>query len=726
MARIIYSATKEAFFQDWSDGIIVDKMLEGAALNHVGHGTAEENSWRANSNSIAALLFKANKVPDDAIIAFEYKVPKGGRIDCMLYGKGEDRIYHVVHIELKQWSNDSVHELYDNGVFDVEAFTGGGYRTVSHPIKQVAGYHRHLLNHLEVLSEDDCRLEGMAYCYNYSSKTEPNPLFAPQYAALTDTFKLYSKDEVSALALKLNEILCLGDGLTIFNRFITCPTLPTKTLLNSAADIFTGVSEIDLLEEQITASDEIYAEVKRCLRDGGKTAIVIKGGPGTGKTLIALHVLAELARDGIYRNCLFTTRSKALRENLKLHLKKVAIGKEEEAMNAGDLITDIFDYKPYNYKESEIDVLLVDEAHRIGHSANFQTDAKYEGTFLSQTMSLLYCSKVCVFFIDDHQAVKSSEIGTSESIIAIARDYHNQFEKDAQVFRTKLGKLRNTLAKKISKRDALLLDHSDMDDRTFSHKLTKLEEDIIELKSQVAKEKALDDATRNFKGDVRILELELKTQFRCNGSDNFLDWVDDVLFQPFDKVTHSLSRNEYEIKFFDKPQDLVDAIRKKHDSGSIARVAAGYCWKWSDDLEPNGDLRKDVVIGDFKMPWETKSQVRPRPPFKDRYASCPETWAIEPQGINQIGCIFSIQGLEVDYMGVIIGPDLTYDAEKDTLTSVPGKNVDVKTSDPETYERHIKNIYRVLLTRGMKGCYIFSCNPEVTAYLKRCLNAGKN
>ena len=720
MARIIYSSTKSGFLQDWADRIIVDKMLEGAGFNHIAVGPAEKNSWRANSDSIAALFYRANKVPDDAMISFEYKVPKsGGRIDCMMYGKGADGMYHVVHIELKQWSNDSVHELYDNGVFEVEAFTGGGYRPVPHPIKQVAGYHRHLLNNLEVLSERDCSLDGMAYCYNYSSKGTPNSLFAPQYAALTDTFKLYSKDEIAALAVRLNEILCMGDGLTIFNRFVNSPNMPTKMLLDSAADIFTGVTEIALQEDQITASDEIFAEVKRCIRDGGKTAIVIKGGPGTGKTLIALHVLAALAKEGIYRHSYFTTRSKALRENLKLKLKNVSVGKEEEAMNAGDLITDIFDYKPYNFKESEIDVLLIDEAHRIGRSANFQTDAKYEGTFLSQTMALLYCSKVCVFFIDDHQAVKSYEIGTSDNIMAIARDYHNQFSNDAALFMSKQNRLRGRLESKLSKRDALLQDHSNLDERAFSKALEKLDEDITELQSQVAKDKFIGDATHHFKGEVKILELELRTQFRCNGSDNFLDWVDDVLFHPADRVVHSFSPEEYEFKFFETPQALMDAIRKKYDAGETARVAAGYCWRWSTELEPNGDLKKDVVIGDFKMPWETNT-VRARAPFRSLYASSADTWATEPEGINQIGCIFSIQGMELDYIGVIIGPDLDYDPENDTLVAVPGKNIDVRIGNAEVYERHIKNIYRVLLTRGTKGCFVYSCNPGVSAFLQRC------
>ena len=720
MARVIYSATKKVFFTDWSQMKIVDKMVDGASQNHVGYSPSELRSWRENAYSMAALLINADKVSDDSIISFEYRVPNGGRIDCMLYGKGNDSKYHVVHIELKQWSNSTVHEIYDNGVFEVEAFTGGGYRAVSHPLKQVDNYQRHLMNYVEAFSDNDCCLEGIAYCYNYSSTALPNDLFAPHYSSLSDKYTLYSKDDFFALAHRLNELLCLGEGLSIFNRIMDSKIRPTKKLLDSAANMFRGIAEYALLDDQITASDEIYAEVKRCLEDGGKTAIVVKGGPGTGKTVIALHVLSELARSGVYRNVYYTTRSKALRENLKLKLKDVPVGNPEDAVNAGDLITNIFEYKPYHFHENDIDVLLVDEAHRISKSANFMTDKKYEQTFLSQTMSLLYCSKVCVFFIDDHQAVKTSEIGTSEQIVEIASNYHQHFEWDKRAFLNDIEKKRQRLEKKEQKHAELLKQQSTMDARAFARNLLKVENGIQDLRTDIAKVKCLEEVSHEFQGEFRILQVELKTQFRCNGSDNYLDWVDDVVFKKAADVSHSFKKKEYDFKIFDNPQLLYDAIRAIYDSGKTARVAAGYCWHWSTELDSNGDLKKDVVIGDFKMPWETNN-VRARLPFRNQYASSADTWATEPEGINQIGCIFSIQGLELDYIGVIIGPDLDYDSERDALVAVPGKNMDVKTGDAEAYEKHIKDVYRVLLTRGIKGCYVYSCNPGVSDFFRKVL-----
>ncbi len=638
----------------------------------------------------------------------------------MMYGKGDDDQYHVIHIELKQWSNDSVHEIYDNGVFEVEAYTGGGYRPVSHPLKQVDNYQRHLINYVEELSASDCRLEGMAYCYNYSNRKHPNDLYAPQYMVLGEKYKLYSLEDSVALSSRLNELLSKGDGLSIFNRVIASKIRPTKKLLDAAANMFRGIAEYALLEDQITASDSIYAEVKRCLEKGGKTAIVVKGGPGTGKTVIALYVLSELARAGVYRNVFFTTRSKALRTNLKLKLKNVPVGNPEDAVNAADLITNIYNYKPYHFQESDIDVLLVDEAHRISNSSNFMTDKKYEQTFLSQTMSLLYCSKVCVFFIDDHQAVKTSEIGTSERIVSIATDYHKQFESDKKKFIQHIERVKKSLAKKDKEHAQLLERHGSMDERRFAAALEKIEDKIMDLRSEIDKIKSLEDASHLFNGEVKVLTIELKTQFRCNGSDNYLDWIDEVVFKKSSEVKRSFRKDEYDFKIFDSPQSLYDAIHSLFDSGKTARVAAGYCWHWSTELAADGDLKKDVVIGDFKMPWETNN-VRARSPYREKYASSADTWATEPQGINQIGCIFSIQGLELDYIGVIIGPDLDYDSENDILVAVPGKNMDVKTGNAQEYEKHIKDVYRVLLTRGIKGCYVYSCNPRVSDFFKKAL-----
>jgi hypothetical protein len=165
MSRVAYSATKDVFVKDVILNRFIPKMREGARLNHIGGGDSEIRSWQSNAPSVRNLL-ELSQIPDDIIVSFEYKVPNGGRIDCMLYGEGNNGRKNVIHIELKQWGNNSVSELYDTGVFKVDAFTGGGYRAVCHPSQQVLNYQTHLLNFVEELNADDTNLEGLAYCYN--------------------------------------------------------------------------------------------------------------------------------------------------------------------------------------------------------------------------------------------------------------------------------------------------------------------------------------------------------------------------------------------------------------------------------------------------------------------------------------------------------------------------------------------------------------------------------
>lgn len=722
MSRVAYSATKEEFVKDILLNKFIPKMREGARLNHIGGAESEIRSWQNNAPSVRNLL-EVGQIPNDVVVSFEYKVPNGGRIDCMLYGVGANQLDNVVHIELKQWSNDSVQELYDNGVFMVDAFVGGTYRPVCHPSQQVANYQTHLLNFVEELNTNNTNLEGLSYCYNYDSKKSPNALYANHYRTILDKHYLYSGDEIEELASRLHELLCNGSGLRIFNRINKSRIRQSKSLIEAAANMFRGITEFSLLDDQITASETIFAEVQRAYqKKNEKTVIIVKGGPGTGKTVIALHVLAQMAQKGNASNIYFTTRSKALRESLKLQLQNVPLENGNTA-SASDMIANIFHFKPYHFEENEVDLLLIDEAHRVQQSSNYMGDKFYEQTYLPQAVSLMYCSKISVFFIDDNQAIKTDEIGNSQGIKEAALNYKKHIRDYINTdFYKKLQKTRKSLEKNLKKREELAYLYAD--DVTKQHLLSNMDAKIAEQRRELTKEECFSQVKSSFNGDIRIVELELKSQFRCNGSDNYLDWLDEVLYTSSNKVNARFSTNEYEFEIFDSPHKLYDKIKSLNDSDAapkqVARIAAGYCWRWSTVLKPDGDLIKDVKIGDFEMPWETNN-VRARGTFRDMYASSADTWAIEPQGINQVGCIFSIQGFEIDYIGVILGPDIKYDKQNDCLVGVIGNNIAVTSCDQNTYNRHIRNAYRVLMSRGKRGCFIYSCDPEVSAFLKRCM-----
>lgn len=343
-------------------------------------------------------------VPDDVQVAFEYKSPLAGRVDCMLFGVGSDQKKHIIHIELKQWSNNSVKQLFSTGVFEVTAFVGGQYQVLSHPSQQAYNYHRNMINYVPAVSEKGTELEGFAYCYNYTYEGQPNDLFADQYKPVIEKCPLNGGDQVISFANSLKELLISGKGAKVFREFISSPIRPSKNLMDAAANMLKGKEEFVLLEEQLTSSNSIFGMVENAIKNPScKMALIVKGGPGTGKTVIALHVIAELASK--YSNLLsfFTTRSTALRETLKTKLKDIST---TSGADASGLIRNIYDFKPCNYHESEVDVLLVDEAHRIQRSSNYMGDKKNAQTYLSMVMSLLYCAKICVFFIDDHQGVK--------------------------------------------------------------------------------------------------------------------------------------------------------------------------------------------------------------------------------------------------------------------------------------------------------------------------------
>lgn len=725
MGTIAYHKSKSDFTNDVHANLFIDEMRRGAAAAGLGTSPNELESWRKNGEAILALI---QDLDDSVEVAFEFFVPSGGRIDCMLFGKSKDGKENAVHIELKQWQNNSVSEVYDNGVFEdvahVSAFTGHADRLVCHPSQQVENYQQHLQNFIEVFQDDapaPIGLHGFAYCYNYHSSKTPAALYNANYKDLLDRYPLYSADEKAVLSGQLCKLLDGGGGKAVLNKILNSPRRQSRALIDAAANMFEGETEFTLLGAQITVSETIFAEVKAAAERNGKTVIVIKGGPGTGKTVIALKVLSQMARAGAVRNIFYTTRSTALKDNLKRKLKKIKVG----TTTAEDMILPIFGIKPKYYKENEIELLLVDEAHRLMDTANHYSMPADSFTYLSQVMSLIYCSKVSVFFIDDHQAIDGQEIGYSEDIIQAAKSY-----------RTELGNISDQMAAVTRKKKKLAKYNTDIElweaemaagDFSNCDKYAKKKDAYEKLQKEIRFQTPV-PLTTSLKDDIKIVTLELTSQFRCNGSDNYLDWLDQLMYEGVDKITSKFSDTEYEFKIFDDPHKLYDAVVSKNHPEmtpkEVSRLSAGYWWQWSDKAAPNGDLVKDVKIPvdnpTFEMPWETKATVSPA--YRDKYAPDTNSWIDDPRGINQIGCVFTAQGFEVDYMGVILSPDIRYNAETGMLDGVIGATRGMKKQDKNQTDcsRHIRNIYRVLLSRGRKGTFIYCCDPKVREFFENC------
>lgn len=628
--NVIYCEHQDVFFKD----ILLNKVaakMQTAVENQssLGPSFSEFRSWHNSPKAVKNLIELSGL--KDLYVTFEYQVPyTQKRIDCMLYGKNNEGKGQVVHIELKQW--DSVQATSVEGNF-VETYTGRPNNLVAHPSQQVKGYHEYLLGFVEVFEEDNMGLFGCAYCHNYT-KIDGQDLYDPIYNEVIKSYPVYSGNNIEELAEKLKLILIRGEGLEIFNKFMSSPVKPSKKLLESASKIVANNSDFTLLNDQIVARNAILSKVRKARKNGEKSVVIIKGGPGTGKTVIALHILAEIAAAKNKRSVFFSTKSKPLLEGVKNMLGR--------GNGSKLLFTNLNQFIPSRVDENSIDVLIIDEAHRIGTSPNHQYTKAIDRTELSQVEILIRASKTSVFFIDDKQIIRSAEIGSTDLIREFAKKY-----------------------------------------------------------------------------ECTIEEVDLVSQFRCSGSDNYLDWVENVLYNGEEDKKVNF-QDSYDFQVFDSPSLLYSKLSELNNKEkTTARLVAGFCWEWSKSLDADGNLIPDVKIGDFEMPWETHGDIN-RPP--EGYVKWYE-WAYKPEGVKQVGCIYTAQGFEFDYIGVIIGNDLKYDPiDKCLKTDINATMDPTLRRKKDSFDSYVRNIYRVLMSRGIKGCYIYCTDKATSEYFRSLLN----
>lgn len=656
--RVLYQAPQADFIKDVERNFVSQKMRHTAEQAGIRSAENEIASWENNAPHVARLLTQCGA--KDSYVTFEFLVPfSRKRIDCIIYGKGEGSSENVIHIELKQWGNKSValadsegnfnaddlaNRQPDDVIFNVEAFTGHANRIVAHPSQQVKGYQGYLSNFIEVFSNQEVSLTGLAYCYNYTKNdpSKPTYLFDDKYANLLAQYPTYAKDQFDELTSKLTALLKEGEGLSIFNKVMQSPIRPSKKLLNEVSSMVEqgNTSAFALIDDQIVARNMILDKIRPFLTNGQykKSVIIVDGGPGTGKTVIALHLLAELAKqtnNGHGLNVQYATKSASLLGGVKSKVRPAT----------RILFQNLTSYVPASVDENSVDVLLVDEAHRIERTSNSQYTPAEKRTSLPQIDTIIRAAKVSVFFIDEKQAIRGAEIGNKELIRSAAERY-----------------------------------------------------------------------------GAKVEECTLNSQFRCNGSDNYMDWMEQVLYNR--PVTAKFSLEDFNLKIMDSPQEMYERLLQEDKvPGQTARIMAGFCWKWSDKLDENGDLIKDVVIGDFKMPWETHRKFTKAPKGYVKWYE----WAYRPEGIKQVGCIYTAQGFEFDYAGVIIGPDLIYNPQSKRIETVKGQTKDpmLKSSRSEasmTFDDYVRNIYRVLMSRGMKGCFLYICDENLRDYIKQLLS----
>ncbi|MFW2567859.1 DNA/RNA helicase domain-containing protein [Aliarcobacter butzleri] len=628
---IVYKKTKKEFLDDVNLHIIEDIISNAVEINF-GRRTPKNEyvSWKNSLNEMAKVLY-SDKIPNDSNISIEYNIPRtGNRIDLIVSGQDENRNDKVVIIELKQWSDAEL--TSKDGV--IKTILGGGLRETTHPSYQAWSYVKLLEGFNKVVDDEKISLVPCAYLHNYPNDNILKNDFYKNYLSKAPVFV---KGEKSNLIEFISSHIIYGDNNDVMKRIDESEIKPSKSLADSMASMIKGNEEFTMIDNQKIVYESAL-ELVRKSDSTNKNVLIVHGGPGTGKSVIAINLLVELTKKGF--NSRYVSKNSAPRAVYESKLTKTL--KKTEISNlftgSGSFI---------DCEENSYDCLIIDEAHRMNEKSGL-----YGNLGENQIKEAIYSSKSIIFFLDEDQTVTFNDIG-EESEIKKWTEYYN----------------------------------------------------------------------------ANVEVMELTSQFRCNGSDGYLAWIDNML-QIRETANITLDLNDYDFKVFDNPNKLKDAICEKNKINNKARLVAGYCWNWESKKDSNA---MDIILPEygFEIQWNLSVDG--------------SLWIISPQSVEQIGCIHTCQGLEVDYIGVIIGEDLTYEDGKivtnpdkraktdQSLRGYKGQLKEAKKSsntqkviEIETkIDNIIKNTYRTLMTRGMKGCYVYCEDKELELYImKRLIKNG--
>lgn len=617
---IIYRSNKAGFQNDVGAGKIDQVILEQFQTKlHRKIAEKEADSWW-NSMQFMSNILHDKEIPENTGIAIECQIPQTSkRIDFIISGRDGNKKENVIIIELKQWKSAEITEK--DGI--VRTALGKGLRETSHPSYQAWTYASMLTDFSTTIQEDKISLYPCAYLHNY---VDDNVIRNDFYKTYTEKAPVFLKRDTEELRKFIKKFVTEGDDGEIMYRIDQGKIRPSKQLAESLVGMIKGNSEFLMIDEQKLVYETALYLTKQSQK-GHKNVLIVEGGPGTGKSVVAINLLVEITNRELLIQ--YISKNSAPREVYQSKLTGTLTKTRFSNLfkGSGSYI---------DVKQNQFDALVVDEAHRLNEKSGM-----FQNLGENQVKEIINASKTTVFFIDEDQRIALKDIGSKEEIKKHAKS----------------------------------------------------------LKAEVH-------------------ELILSSQFRCNGSDGYLLFLDNLL-QIRETANTDLNNLDYEFKVFDNPFELRKAIREKNKINNKARLVAGYCWDWASKKDSKA---KDIVFKefDFAMKWNLSEDGM--------------LWILKDDSVNEIGCIHTCQGLEVDYIGVIIGEDLIVrngtvlvDPSKRSKmdSTIKGYKSLLKQNEPKAKElikTIIKNTYRTLMTRGMKGCYIWAVDKETNEWLRTITN----
>jgi uncharacterized protein len=623
---IVYQSTKEGFLEDVLRNEI-DTKINQAFYDHLGRHTSpnEVLSW-TNSMMHMSNVLMDNEIAANAGISIEFQIPlTSNRIDFIITGLNQEQKEQVIIIELKQWSSA---QLTDKDAMVRTRFQHGETETV-HPSYQAWSYAALIESYNMTVRDEQINLVPCAYLHNYNPDNVITNSFYSYHISKAPVF-------LKADAVKLREFIKkfvkYGDNKDILYRIENGRLRPSKQLADGIASMIRGNREFIMIDEQKGVYETALSLAAQA-RSDKKMVLIVEGGPGTGKSVVAVNLLAELTQRGQVTR--YVSKNAAPRAVYKAKLT----GTFKKRM-IDNLFGGSGDY--CDIPENTFDTLIVDEAHRLNLKSGL-----YQNRGENQVLELIRAAKCTIFFVDNDQQIHIKDIGESNLIARWAE-------------------------------------------------------------SEGAK----------------VQRLKLKSQFRCNGSDGYLAWLENTL-QIKETANIRLTPKEFDFRIIDSPSELRTLILDKNSANNQAnksRLVAGYCWDWVSKKDPSAC---DITFPqyDFLMRWNLT---------KDG-----STWIIAEDSVNEVGCIHTCQGLELDYVGVIVGPDIRFENGRVVTDVAKRSSMDrsifgIKTmmkEDPQEArqmaDRIIKNTYRTLLTRGMKGCYVYFCDTALRDHFARGLSPAR-